>query len=374
MTKPPAFTAPERLARLRLIRTERIGPIVFRRLIATFGSGQAALDAVPGLARRGGERRPLRLYAREEAEREIVAAETLGAHLVFIGESTYPPLLAEIADPPPALYLRGRCDILARPMVSVVGARNASAAGRKTAGDIAGGLCTAGFVVASGLARGIDAAVHAAALASGTVAVVAGGVDVVYPQENRGLFDAILAQGAIIGEQPPGTVPQATHFPRRNRIISGLARGVVVIEAAFGSGSLITARFAAEQGREVFAVPGSPLDPRARGTNDLIRHGATLTESAADVVAGLEGWSAPRPESGTVADDPPPATVDDGEIDRARQEIQGLLGPTPIEVDEILRQCQVTPALARIVLLEFELADRLERHPGDKVALAFTNR
>ncbi len=364
----------ERLARVRLIRTERIGPIVFRRLTETYGSAVAALAAVPRLAQRGGERRPLKLCPEATARDEIARLEAMGARLIFVGESDYPALLAETADPPPALAVRGRLDLLARPIVSVVGARNASAAGRRVASDIAGGLGAAGYAVASGLARGIDAAVHVATLASGTIAVVAGGVDVVYPQENKGLFDMILTQGAVVGEQPPGTVPQATHFPRRNRIISGLARGVVVIEAAFGSGSLITARFAADQGREVFAVPGSPLDPRARGTNDLLRHGATLTETAQDVIAGLEGWVAPRAEEGSMADEPPPAEIDEADMDRARREIVGLLGPTPVEVDEILRQCQVTPALARIVLLELELADRLERHPGDKVALAFTNR
>lgn len=372
--EPIMVSEAERLARVRLIRTERIGPIVYRRLFQTYGSARAALAAVPALARRGGERRPLRLCPEATAADEIATLAAMGARLVFVGEPDYPALLAEIADAPPVLAVRGRGDLLARPIVSVVGARNASAAGRRVAGDIAAGLGAAGYVVASGLARGIDAAAHAATLPTGTAAVVAGGVDVVYPQENKGLFDSILAQGVVIGEQPPGTVPQATHFPRRNRIISGLARGVVVIEAAFGSGSLITARFAADQGREVFAVPGSPLDPRARGTNDLLRHGATLTETAADVIAGLEGWVAPRAEAGSVADDPVPADVDDEEVDRARREILGLLGPTPVEVDEILRQCQVTPALTRIILLELELADRLERHPGDKVALAFTNR
>jgi DNA processing protein len=368
------FEHAERLARLRLVRSERIGPIVFRRLIGAYGGGVAALAAVPELARRGGRTRPLVLCSAETADAEMAASERAGALLVFLGEPDYPSLLAEIADPPPVLAVLGRRELLERPIVSVVGARNASAAGRKVAADIAGGVGAAGYVVASGMARGIDAAAHGAALPTGTVAVMAGGVDVVYPPENGALYEAIRREGAHLAEQPPGTVPQATHFPRRNRIISGLARGVVVIEAAFGSGSLITARFAADQGREVFAVPGSPLDPRARGANDLLRHGATLAETAADVIAGLEGWVAPRAPERAIADEPPLAAADDGGIDRARVEILELLGPTPVEVDEILRQCQVTAALARIVLLELELADRLERHPGGKVSLSFTNR
>jgi DNA processing protein len=256
-----------------------------------------------------------------------------------------------------------------------VGARNASAAGRRVARDIAAGLVEAGYAVVSGLARGIDASAHEGALGGGTVAVLAGGVDVVYPPENAALHRSIAAAGAMIAEQPLGTVPQATHFPRRNRIISGLAQGVVVVEAALGSGSLITARFALEQGREVFAVPGSPLDPRARGTNDLIRQGATLTESAADVIAGLEGWTAPRSEERPVEEDEPVAAAgDDSVLEAARQAILERLGPTPVEVDEILRQCQVTAAVARVVLLELELAGTLERHPGDKVARAFRDR
>jgi len=377
MAEAPAVFGPEeRLARLRLIRTERVGPVLFRRLIATYATGAAALAALPELARRGGARRPLALCPAATAEAELAALERLGVAAVFLGETAYPSLLAEVADAPPVLACHGCIGLLARPAVAIVGARNASAAGRRLAADLARGLGEAGYVVASGLARGIDAAAHQAALVSGTVAVVAGGVDVVYPAENRALHEAIAREGAVLSELPPGTVPQAAHFPRRNRIIAGLSRGVVVVEAAFGSGSLITARLALEQGREVFAVPGSPLDPRARGCNDLIRQGATLTEGAADVVAGLQGWVAPRRDDRVEEEEAVAAGAadDDALLARARAAILEVLGPTPVEVDEILRQCQVTPAVARIVLLELELAERLERHPGNKVALAFRDR
>ncbi len=370
----PALSDGERLARLRLIRTDRVGPMVFRRLIRTCGSAAAALEALPELARRGGGRRlePCTLAA---AEAELAALDRLGARLVLLGEADYPALLAEITDAPPALAVIGRLALLNVPAVGVVGARNASGAGRRIAADIARGLGDAGYAVVSGLARGIDAAAHQAALASGTIAVVAGGIDVAYPPENAVLQEAIGRDGVILAEQPPGTVPQATHFPRRNRVISGLARGIVVVEAAAGSGSLITARYAADQGREVFAVPGSPLDPRARGTNDLLRNGAVLTESAADVTAALEGWRPPPPRAeAELGEDDGEPTAEPTVLDAARRRVLECLGPTPIEVDEVLRQCQITPAVARIVLLELELAGRLERHPGNKVAGSFIDR
>jgi DNA processing protein len=369
-----ALSDAERLARLRLIRTERVGPMVFRRLIRIYGSGAASLDALPELARRGGGKR-LDPCPREAAEAEIAALDRLGARLVLLGEADYPTLLAEVTDGPPALAVKGRLGLLIQPIVGVVGARNASAAGRRIAADIARGLGEAGYAVASGLARGIDAAAHQATLATGTIAVVAGGIDVAYPPENARLQDQIARDGALIAEQPPGTVPQATHFPRRNRVISGLARGLVVVEAAAGSGSLITARYAADQGREVFAVPGSPLDPRARGTNDLLRNGAVLTESAADVTAALQGWRPPPPPSEADLAEGEEAVPDEAStLEAARRAVLEALGPVPIEVDEILRQCQITPAVARIVLLELELAGRLERHPGNKVSGSFIIR
>jgi DNA processing protein len=271
----------ERLDWLRLSRTDSIGPITFYALLRRFGSAAAALDALPRLSR------PTVAMSRRDAEAALAAIERIGARLVCWGEPLYPSALAAVEDAPPVLTLLGRPEMILAPMIAVVGARNASANGRRLARELAAGLGESGIVVVSGLARGIDAAAHLGALATGSVAIVAGGVDVVYPEENRGLYDALARDGAILAELPLGTEPQARHFPRRNRIISGVALGVVVVEAAAKSGSLITARFALEQGREVFAVPGSPLDPRSRGTNDLLRSGATLTETAADIVAQL---------------------------------------------------------------------------------------
>jgi DNA processing protein len=274
----------ERLDWLRLIRTENVGPVTFYQLLSRFGSAGAALEALPGLATRGGRHVPLAPYPKSFAERELAVAEKAGIALIAWGEPDYPEALAAVDDAPPLIALRGRRELLRRRAIAIVGARNASANGRRLARDIAGDLGQHGLAVASGLARGIDAAAHLGALPSGTVAVVAGGVDIVYPEENRELYEAIAENGAIIAEPPLRTVPQARHFPRRNRLISGLALGVVVVEAAARSGSLITARYALDQGRDIFAVPGSPLDPRCRGTNDLIRRGAHLTESAEDVL------------------------------------------------------------------------------------------
>lgn len=368
-----ALSDAERLARLRLIRSERIGPIVYRRLLGRYGSAADALAAVPELARRGGGGQPT-LCSAADAERELAGLDGLGARLVVLGEPDYPPLLAQIADAPPVLALRGRAHLIKEERaVAIVGARNASAAGRRMAATIAAGLGSAGYTIVSGLARGIDAAAHEAALPHGTAAVLAGGLDVVYPSENAALHERIASDGVLLAEQPLGTVPQASHFPRRNRIISGLAQGVVVVEAAFGSGSLITARLAAEQGREVFAVPGSPLDPRARGANALLRDGAVLTEGPEDVIAELAGWRpGPKPADATLGEDEGGETP--GDLDSARPAVLAALGPTPVEVDEILRQCQITAATVRIILLELELAGRLERHPGNRVALAFTIR
>ena len=277
----------EKLDWLRLSRSENIGPITFFQLIRRFGAAAAALDAVPDLARRGGRKRPIKLCDPATAEAEAAAIEKAGARLVAACEPEYPKALAAIADPPPALTVLGRPEMLASqdPTVGIVGARNASGAGRRIAQGIATDLGARGIIVASGLARGIDTAAHNGALKTGTVAVVAGGVDVYYPPENEDLQNAIAAEGAVISEQPMGTEPQARHFPRRNRMISGLSLGVLIVEAASRSGSLITARTALEQGREVFAVPGSPLDPRAQGTNHLLRQGATLAERADDIAA-----------------------------------------------------------------------------------------
>ena len=365
----------ERLDWLRLIRSENVGPITFHQLMQRHGSAAAALAALPELAHRAG-RRQFAVWSREAAERELAAVDRLGARLVAWGEPDYPAALTALDDAPPLLTVLGRTKLLGRRSIALVGARNASAAGQRFAREMAYDLARAGYVVTSGLARGIDAAAHGGALAGGTVAVVGGGVDVVYPEENRSLHDEIAAEGAIVAESPVGTVPQARHFPRRNRLISGMSLGVVVIEAALKSGSLITARFAGEQGREVFAVPGSPLDPRCRGTNDLIRNGATLVEGAEDVLnalIALGDQATPSPVRSRVAPRPrampQPAEPTQAERVEAETSVTRLLGPTPVAVDELLRQCHLSPSVIATVLLELELAGRLDRHPGGQVSL-----
>jgi DNA processing protein len=290
--------------------------------------------------------------------------------LIASCEPEFPRGLASVEPPPPIISVLGHTAQFAREMVAIVGARNASALGRKLAGQLARDLGNAGFVIASGLARGIDTAAHEATLASGTCAVVAGGIDIVYPPENEALYRQIREQGTIVTEMPIGQQAQARHFPRRNRLISGLSRGVVVVEAAEGSGSLITANYALEQNREVFAVPGSPLDPRAKGTNRLIREGATLTESADDVVAVLKpilghGFREPGGEPDGAN---PDSGVLEAEADRIRKIIEEALGPAPVDVDELIRLCRAPTAAVLTVLLELELAGRLARHSGNKVS------
>lgn len=368
---PRVLSRAERLAWLRLIRTENVGPVTFRQLLRRFGSAEAALDALPDLSRRGGRARPIRAYAAAAAQREMDAFEALDAHLIALFEPDYPPALAALDDAPPVISCFGHTHLLQRNAVAVVGARNASANGRRLAQTIAGELGAAGLLVVSGMARGIDAAAHQGSLDAGTVAVVGGGIDVIYPAENAALHAEIKARGVVLSEMPPGTVPQARHFPRRNRLISGIAMGTLVVEAAPRSGSLITARLALDQGREVFAVPGSPLDPRARGCNDLLRQGAVLVESAADVLRALEATlRAPAAEPPAaeflVAD---PVLPPESEVAEGRRMVEELLGLTPAAVDEVIRQCQVSAAIVHLVLLELELAGRLERHPGNRVAL-----
>ena len=375
---PPAreLSHAERLDWLRLSRSENIGPITFFQLLSHFGSATEALHGAPELARRGGGSRTLRLCSSADAESETEACDAIGARLVAACEPDYPSRLAAIADPPPLITLIGHGHLLRKPMIAVVGARNASASGRRFARQIAMDLGAEDFTVVSGLARGIDAAAHVGALATNnqsTVAVVGGGVDVIYPPENQKLHEQIAEQGAIIGEMPLGTIPKGRHFPRRNRIISGVSLGVVVIEAATRSGSLITARLAGEQGREVFAVPGSPLDPRCKGTNNLIRQGAVLTETVADITAALAGMliqPLDEQREGLGFDPEPRPVRDELEIDEARNRITECLGPTPVSVDEIIRQCQVTTSVVLTVLLELELAGRLDRHPGNQFSLA----
>ncbi|MEQ8196386.1 MAG: DNA-processing protein DprA [Rhodospirillales bacterium] len=368
------LNAGERCAWLRLIRTEHVGPMTFRRLLGRFGSAEAALAALPGLARRGSGSKAPKIYPPEKAEAEIEALEALGAALIARCEPGYPPLLAAIEDAPPLISVLGDPTLLERPAgttIAVVGARNASLNGRRLARDIAAGLGRAGQLVVSGMARGIDAAAHEGALATGTVGVLAGGVDHVYPKENAALFAEVRETGALISEMPPGTVPQAQHFPRRNRLISGMAQGVVVIEAGQRSGSLITARMALEQGRDVFAVPGSPLDPRNRGSNDLLRQGAILTESADDVLGALGPLDPALREAKQDTDiiDDFAAMPEPGEAERAQAAVLECLGPAPVKVDEIIRSCHLSAPAVSAVLLELELAGRLERHPGQQVSL-----
>lgn len=352
------------VARLRLIRSENVGPVTYRQLVARFGGAAAALAALPDLAaRRGGS---LKVAGVDAAERELDALLGFGAVPVFIGTADYPALLAQTETAPPVIATRGDTGLLERPAVAMVGARNASAAAVRFARGLAADLGDAGFVVTSGLARGIDAAAHEGALASGTVAVIAGGIDVCYPPETASLQDRLGREGLVVAEMPFGTQPQARHFPRRNRIIAGLCAGTVVVEGAMRSGSLITARLAAEAGREVMAIPGSPLDPRAQGCNQLIREGATLVQSAADIVEALSGFargsfrSQPAP-----AYEPPPATeIGDDEV----MTVEGLLSPTPVAIDELVRLSELPSAAVAAVLLDLELAGRIARHAGGRVA------
>jgi DNA processing protein len=365
-----ALSDSERLDWLRLIRTDQVGPATFFQLIRRFGSASAALEALPDLAKRRG-RSGLKICSRDAAEQERARAAATDAHLIGRFEPGYPQALAALDDAPPVLFIRGAADTLTRPMVAIVGARNASANGVRFARQLASDLGDAGFVVASGLARGIDTAAHRGALATGTVAAMAGGIDVVYPPENQSLYEDIVAGGgAAVSEMPPGLQPRERHFPRRNRLVSGMVLGVVVVEAALKSGSLITARLAADQGREVFAVPGSPLDPRARGSNDLLRQGATLTETAADVLAALRA-GLPAPPAETFYQGPElSGQVPETDIELAVPRVLEKLSPTPAQVDEIIRQCHLPTAVVHMVLLELELAGRLTRHSGNMVSLA----
>jgi DNA processing protein len=364
------LTDEQRIDWLRLIRSPHVGPRTFRALVNHFGGARAALEALPSLAQRGGAAGAVQVWPHAEAERELAAGQKLGVAFVALGEPDYPQRLQMIDDAPPLLAVRGQMEALSRPMVAIVGSRNASGAGLKFTQRIAHELGEAGFAVVSGLARGIDAAAHAASLSSGTIAVLAGGHERVYPPEHVSLADSILADGAVLSEMPLGWEPRASDFPRRNRLISGLSLGVVIVEAAKRSGSLITARFALEQGREVFAVPGSPLDPRAEGTNGLIKQGATPVTETADIVAVLQpiletrglGLREPEPADRDAEDALPAAD------ERAR--IVALLGPAPVQIDDLVRLSKSSPAVVRMVLLELEIAGRLERHGGSLVSLA----
>jgi DNA processing protein len=359
----------QRLDWLRLIRSENVGPRTFRMLLNRYGSAGAALEALPDLARRGGAARPVRICPRGDAEREVSAAARMGVAFLALGEDDYPAQLATIDDAPPLLAVRGQAAVLKEPMIAMVGSRNASAAGVKLAEQLARDLGAAGFVVVSGLARGIDAAAHRASVSTGTVAVLAGGHDSIYPPEHVPLVDALIPNGAAVSEMPLGYEPRGRDFPRRNRLISGLALGVIVVEAAQKSGSLITGRMALEQNREVFAVPGSPLDPRAAGTNALLKQGAIMVTEAEDVLVVLRPIIGRRPEAPTSE-----PRVEDGKplpepSPDSRARIVSLLGPTPVSPDDLIRLSGASITMVQATLLELELAGRLKRQQGGRVAL-----
>ncbi|MCR9214863.1 MAG: DNA-processing protein DprA [Proteobacteria bacterium] len=365
------LSSDERVAWLRLIRSENVGPITFFQLLNRYGSASKSLETLPDLARKGGRKKPIRIFPLSLAKKEIENLHNFGAELIAACEPDYPARLRMIADPPPVIAIRGHRQLLSRNMMAIVGARNASAVAMRLTENIARELCQANIVITSGLARGIDTSAHQASLDAGTVAVVGGGVDYFYPRENTELQNSIFDRGCVVAEQSIGTVPQARHFPRRNRIISGMSLGVLVVEASPKSGSLITARMALEQDRDVFAVPGSPMDPRSRGTNNLIRSGAVLVESADDILAVLQtAMRRPLEEP----DQPPlpfhqPLIPDEQELTKARPKIISLLCPTPVEIDEIIRLTQMPPAIVLTILLELELAGRIERHFGNRVSI-----
>ncbi len=363
------LSAAEKKAWLRLARTAQVGPQTFFRLLEQYGTASAALAALPELARRGGRSAALRVPSESSIEQEIEKTAALGGRIIAFAESDYPDALRSLEDAPPVLTVLGSAPIWHRPCVALVGSRNASLNGKKIVAQLAADLGAQGYVVVSGLARGIDGAAHQAALTNGTIAVVAGGADVIYPPEHTELHHNIKSMGSIMAEMPLGTETVAQLFPRRNRIISGLCLGVVVIEAQLGSGSLITARMAAEQGREVFAVPGSPLDPRCQGSNQLLKEGAHLVETVSDIISQLQRQTLLHEKAKRPYTAPPARPTSDSDLTQARAQILEMLSPTPITLDELLRACHLSPPIVHTLLLELELAERLERHPGQKIAL-----
>lgn len=358
----------ERGAWLRLIRTRRVGPHSFWSLLDRFETAQAALAALPELSRQGGAKQPLQPFAADLAEQEYRALRDLGGHLLVAVDGVFPPLLRQINDPPPVLSVRGNPDLLAQPSVAMVGARNASTNGQRFAAALAQSLGAEGFSLTSGLARGIDAAVHSATVEDGqTVAVVAGGVDIIYPREHGELYQHLIDRAVVVAEMPLGMQPTARHFPHRNRIIAGIAAATVVVEAAERSGSLITARYAADFSREVCAVPGNPLDPRAAGTNQLLRDGAALICTAQDVLDCLPPVQTLH-EPKTVKPGAQPLTkLADDDVRAARDSLLKCLGPTPCSIDELFRECQVPARLGAAALVELELGGTVERTAGNLV-------
>ncbi|MDK4739288.1 DNA-processing protein DprA [Rhizobium sp. CNPSo 3464] len=369
-----ALTEKQRIAWLRLIRSDNVGPSTFRDLIRHYGSAEAALAALPELSQRGGSTRAIRIASEQDALRELEAADRFGARFVGIGEPDYPQALREIDGAPPLLAVKGSMPTATRPAIGIVGSRNASISGAKFTAMIARACGQAGYAVVSGLARGIDTAAHRASLETGTIAAMAGGLDQPYPPENVGLLHEIWdGNGLAVSEMPFGWEPRARDFPRRNRLIAGISLGVVVVEAATRSGSLITARLAGEFGRLVFAVPGSPLDPRCEGTNGLLKDGAMIVTSPDDVIEALRPLAEPdlfRPqlaEAPAEKNDKPLSLPPD---DTERWEIIDALGPTPVEIDDIIRHTGQSVSSVHSVLLELDMAGRLHRHPGGLVSIS----
>lgn len=368
----PSLRGSDPIDALRLIRSEQVGPMTFFHLVKYCGSVAKALEMAPELSRRGGRKKPIRITPKAEAEREFEALTRFGARVILYGTEEYPRLLQFIPDAPPLLTLRGHAHLFAHPrLIGIVGARNASANGCAFAKKIASDLGTAGYTVVSGLARGVDAAAHRGSLASGTVAVIGGGINNVYPPENAALYEELAATGAILSELPFGAEPHARSFPARNRIIAGMTRGVAVIEASPKSGSLITAQYANDYGREVFAVPGSPMDPRAQGANSLIRQGAVMLESVRDILQNLSPMGEiPLAERDSLQFQEPAARLpEEAQLTEARTAVMAALSYSPATPDDLIAACGTAPSLFMVVLLELELAGRLERHPGGAVSL-----
>ena len=382
----PTIEGTERLARLQLARSLNVGPRTYGHLLRRFGTAQRALNALPELAARGGKS-GYEACTKEKAEAELAAGKRAGAELMVLGDEDYPPLLAAIDPPPPVIWWMGNPELLSRPAVAIVGARNASALGLRTARRLARELGATGHVIVSGLARGIDAAAHEASLPTGTIAVLAGGLDHPYPPENVELFERVKENGVVVSEMPFGVAPTSKHFPRRNRLISGLARGVVLVEAAARSGSLITARFALEQGREAMACPGAPDDPRSGGCNQLIREGAALIRHAGDIEEALAvprgyamaeegrgfefdadmfGEDQMRDDYDALADFDEEGGIGDEALS---EQIMGMLSPRPTEIDEIARQCGTTASELSLAILELDLAGKIEIQPGGTISL-----
>jgi len=377
LNQKTTFSDTEKLNWLRLSRTQNIGPVTFYKLLEIYGTATKALDALPELSKKGGRKKPLTAPSLSSVEKEYTALQKLGGDMVCAGEDAYPISLAATDDAPPILSYIGDINIARAPCLGIVGARNASLNGRKFTTNLAKELGQAGQIIVSGLARGIDTAAHEGALETGTIAVVAGGIDVVYPRENQKLYEDICQRGLVIAESPVGTEPAARLFPKRNRIVSGLSTGVIVMEATIKSGSLITARMAGEQGRDVYAIPGYPGDPRSAGPNQLIQDGATLVTRAQDVLHNLENFTS-KPMNNTLFDSASQATPDLTLVDNSmpekdtqtiRETLIQHLSQMPIGVDELSRSCHLSVSEMQMALLEMELAGRLQRLPGNRIVL-----